>query len=175
MTDSPEYKHLLPDDFHPSSRVWVYQCSRLLMIREALEVEEMLNVFIAQWQSHGRKVKGFGTLFLGQFLILMADETMTEVSGCSTDSSVHLIKKMESTFGVQLLDRQLLAFWHKGKVQTLPLSQVGYALGNGLMNGDTLYFNNLVTDKEKLEKEWLIPVKESWLRKYLPAGATLSS
>jgi hypothetical protein len=55
MMRAPEYKHLLPDSFHPSSRVWIYQGSRLLMMSEALELEEKLNDFIMQWQSHGKR------------------------------------------------------------------------------------------------------------------------
>lgn len=173
MSPNPEYIHLIPEDFHPSSRVWIYQSNRLLMMSEALKLEKMLEEFVEKWTSHGRQVKGFGTLFFGQFVILMADETAANVSGCSTDSSVHFIKEVEKSFHIQLLDRQLLAFWHKEKVQTLPLAQVSYALENGLINGTTLYFNNLANTKEKLSKEWLIPVKESWLKKYLPADAAL--
>ena len=37
-----DYKHLIPEDFHPSSRVWVYQASRLFFLNEALEIEVML-------------------------------------------------------------------------------------------------------------------------------------
>ena len=34
-----------------------------------------------------------------------------------------------------------------------------------LLTPDTLYFNNLVSHKEAMEKEWLQPIKESWLAK----------
>ena len=163
----PDYKDLLPEDFHDSSRVWIYQSNRLLTMSEALRLEEYLNQFIAEWKSHGQQVKGFGTLFFGQFIILMADETASGVSGCSTDSSVRFIQQMEKTFGIQLLDRQLLAFWHKNKVQTLPLSQIPYALEHQFINADTLYFNNLADTKIKLLNEWLLPLKDSWLRRYL--------
>jgi hypothetical protein len=173
MSPNPEYIHLLPEDFHRSSRVWIYQSNRFLMMSEALKLEEMLEEFVEKWTSHGKQVKGFGTLFFGQFIILIADETAANVSGCSTDSSVRFIQEVEKCFQIQLLDRQLLAFWHKEKVQTLPLAQVSYALENGLIDGNTLYFNNLADTKEKLIKEWLVPVKESWLKRFLPAGAAL--
>ena len=163
----PEYKNLLPEDFDNSSRVWIYQSNRLLTMSEALRLEEYLEQFVGEWKSHGQKVKGFGTLFFGQFIILMADETASGVSGCSTDSSVRFIQQMEKAFGIQLLDRQLLAFWHKSKVQTLPLSQIPYALEHQFINADTLYFNNLADTKIKLLNEWLLPLKDSWLKRYL--------
>ncbi|PWT77730.1 MAG: hypothetical protein C5B59_03285 [Bacteroidetes bacterium] len=157
------FEELLPEDFSPSSRVWIYQSSRLFAISEALEIEEMLREFVAQWNSHGAPVKGYGNLFFGQFIILMADESATSVGGCSTDSSVRLIKSIENKFGVQLFDRQLLAFVVKDKLQLVPLPQLKYASENQFITGDSLYFNNTVQTKGELQNNWIIPVRESWL------------
>lgn len=158
-----EYKYLLDGSFHPSSRVWVYQCNRLFSLGEALEIEGMLKDFAANWKSHGTPVKGEAHLFFGQFIVLIADETATGVSGCSTDSSVRLVKDIEQQFGVNMFDRTTLAFVIKDKVQLLPLAQLQYAADNNFISGETLYFNNLVQTKEELENKWIIPVKDSWL------------
>ena len=158
------YQHLIPEHFSGGSRVWIYQSNRLFGLQEALRLETQLEEFVQDWQSHGIPVKGYANLLFGQFIVLMADETATGVSGCSTDSSVRLMKKIEEMYGVQLFDRQLLAFLVKDKIQLLPLSQLSYAFENGYITGDTLYFNNLVQTKDELLNKWLIPVKESWLR-----------
>ena len=160
-----EYKHLLPDNFSQSSRVWIYQSSRLFTMSEALAIEDLLNDFTDKWLSHGTPVKGAGYLFFGQFIILMADEKATGVSGCSTDSSVRLIKDVEQRFGVNMFDRTTLAFVVKDKVQLLPLSQLQYAFDNRFIDSHTLYFNNLVQTKTELENNWLVPIKDSWLSK----------
>lgn len=102
-----DYLHLLDDTFSPGSRVWIYQANRVFSLQEALDIEEMLNEFASQWKSHGTPVKGAGYLFFGQFIILMADETATGVSGCSTDSSVRLVKDIEQKFNVNMFDRRL--------------------------------------------------------------------
>jgi hypothetical protein len=160
-----EYKHLLPADFAPDSRVWIYQSSRMFSLGEAIQIEDLLNHFISGWNSHGTPVKGFGTLFFGQFIILMADEKATGVSGCSTDSSVRLIKEIEQLYKVSMFDRQTLAFVRKDKIELLPLNQLQYAFDNGFLQAETIYINNLVQTKEELKQNWLIPVKESWLAK----------
>ncbi len=162
-----KYQHLIPGDFAASSRVWVYQSNRLFSLQEALQIEDLLSGFVSNWQSHGIPVKGYANLLFGQFIVLMADETATGVSGCSTDSSVRLVKNIEELFNVQLFNRQLLAFVVKDKVQILPLSQVSYAIENNHISGDTLYFNNLVQTKEELLHKWLIPVRDSWLKSRL--------
>ena len=162
-----EYKYLIDGNFHASSKVWVYQSNRLFLLNEALEIEIMLKEFTAGWLSHGVPVKGAGYLFFGQFIVLMADERATGVSGCSTDSSVRLIKEIERRFGVNMFDRAALAFIVKDTIQLIPLSQLQYAVDHGIISTDTLYFNNLVQTKEELEANWMVPVKESWLLKQI--------
>ena len=159
------YQEHIPADFSDSSRVWIYQSSRVFFISEALEMEDLLKQFIAGWKSHGAVVKGYANLFFGQFIVLMADETATGVGGCSTDSSVHLIKSLEEKFKVQLLERLNLAFVVKDKVQLLPLGQLDYAFENNFINNETFYFNNTVLSKKEFLENWIIPVKESWLAK----------
>ena len=162
-----QYKELLPANFAPDSRVWIYQASRLFSLGEALALEEKLAEFTKTWKSHGAPVKGAAFLFFGQFIVLLADETAVGVGGCSTDSSVRVIKEIEQEYHVNLFDRTQLAFVLKEKVQLLPLSQFNYALENGFVELNTLYFNNTVATKKELEENWIIPVKNSWLARKL--------
>lgn len=163
--NSTDYRQLLPAGFSPGSRVWIYQCNRLFSMSEALQIEDLLQQFTAGWNSHGDPVKGWASLFFGRFIVLMADETATGVSGCSMDSSVRLIKQVEQLFSVTLFDRQLLAFIIKENIQLLPLPQVQYAINNHFIAPETTYFNNLVQTRQELENNWMIPVKDSWLGK----------
>ncbi|MET0299404.1 MAG: hypothetical protein ABW036_06575 [Flavitalea sp.] len=160
-----QYEQLLPAEFAGNSRVWIYQSSRLFSLGEALQIEEILEAFASNWKSHGTPVKGYANLFFGQFIVLMADESATGVSGCSTDSSVRLIKEIEEVFKVSMFDRQSLAFVVKDKVEMLPMQQLKYAFEKGFITKDTLYFNNLVLTKDELVSNWIVPVSESWLAK----------
>ena len=153
----------LPEDFAANSRVWIYQSDRIFFMQEALDMEPMLQDFVAQWKSHGTPVKGFANLFFGRFIILMADENATGVSGCSTDSSVRLLKEIEKKYNVNLFDRQMLTFYIKEKIELLPLSQLNYAIQNKFITEDTLYFDNTVLTKTALENNWITPVKNTWL------------
>ena len=161
------FQQHLPEDFHDDSRVWIYQSSRMFLMSEALEMEDMLQEFVQNWNSHGAPVKGYANLFFGRFLIFMADETATGVSGCSTDSSVRLVKTIESKFKVELFNRQSLAFVVKDKIELVPLSQLSYAFENKFLNEETPYFSNTVLTKRQLTGSWIIPIKESWLIKQL--------
>lgn len=168
-----EFTDQLPENFSDHSRVWIYQCSRLFFMSEALQIEEILENFVDGWKSHGTPVKGYANLFFGQFIVLIADEEQAGVSGCSTDSSVQIIKTIEKQFKVDMFDRQTLAFIIKNKVQLLPLSQLNYAVENNFLNGDTTYINNTVSTKKELVENWLIPVKNSWLAKRIKLPASI--
>ncbi len=166
-----DWKKSLPADFADDSRVWVYQSSRPFSEKEQKEIEEQLHQFYTQWQSHGTPVKGWAGLLFNRFVIMMADETATGVSGCSTDSSVRIIKSMERQYSVNFFDRMSITFLVKDKPEMLPFAQVQYAIDKGYINAGTLLFNNIVTTKKELEDKWLVPVTESWLaqRVSLPA------
>ena len=159
-----EYKHLLPEEFNDNSRVWIYQSNRLFSLSEALHIEDMLNDLVANWKSHGTPVKAYANLFFGQFIILMADDAATGVSGCSIDSSVRMIQQIEKEFKVEMFNWQNLAFVIKDKVQIIPRQQFNYALENNFITTDTLFFNSVVGTKKELEENWLIPVSKSWLK-----------
>ncbi len=169
------YKELLPADFAGESRVWIYQSNRPFTVAEALEIGELLNEFVKTWHSHGEPVKGYGHLFLGQFVILMADESGTGVSGCSTDSSVRIVKEIERKYQVRLFDRIMLAFLIDDQVQLMPLSRLSQALEKGSMNENTLYINNTIRSKAELESKWIIPIKDSWLANKLHRNTLYSS
>lgn len=158
-----ELINLIPADFSDSSRVWIYQSSRAFIEKEAREVNEQLHQFYTQWQAHGAPVKGWAKLLFGQFVVIMADESDVQVSGCSTDSSVRVIKSLERQYDVNFFDRMMLTFLRKGKADMLPLNQVQYALDKGFIDKDTLLFNNVVETKKELLEKWLIPISESWL------------
>jgi hypothetical protein len=158
-----ELSELIPAGFSDSSRVWVYQCSRAFIEKEVLEVNEQLEHFYAHWLAHGAPVKGWAKLLFRQFIVIIADETDVLVSGCSTDSSVRVIKSLEKQYSVNFFDRMMITFLRNDKSEMLPFNQVQYAIDKGYIDKDTPVFNNIVTTKQELMSNWLVPLEKSWL------------
>jgi len=154
---------LLPAGFDDHARVWIYQSSRAFIEQEEREVNEQLYQFYSQWQAHGAPVKGWAKLLFRQFVVMMADETDVAVSGCSTDSSIRVIKSLERQYDVNFFDRMMITFLVKNKAEMLPFTQVQYAIDKGYINGDTLLFNNIAVTKKELLEKWLVPLNKSWL------------
>jgi hypothetical protein len=163
--DATSLEEIIPKDFSPESRVWIYQGSRSFSEKEVSEIDDQLHLFYAHWDSHGAPVKGWAKLLFGQFIVVIADEEATGVSGCSTDSMVRVIKSLERQYSVNFFDRLTLTFLVNEKAQMLPMGQVHYALEKGFVTPETPFFNNSVATKAELETEWLVPLKASWLAK----------
>ena len=176
MNDFLNFEQYISTDFNENSKVWIYQCNRLLSLTEVLSIEPLLNNFVENWKSHGAPVKGFANILFGQFMVFMADESMNAVGGCSTDTSVRLVKQIEQEFAVDFFNRQNLGFIIKDKIQVIPLQQFNYAFENGFITRETYFFNNVVTSKKELLKNWIIPVEKSWLStKYKLTQQTFTS
>jgi hypothetical protein len=62
-----------------------------------------------------------------------------------------------------MFDRTMLTFYIKEKVEQIPLTQLDYAITNGFIKPDTLYFDNTVLTKITLENNWINAAKNTWL------------
>jgi hypothetical protein len=154
---------ILPADFAPTSKVWIYESNRPLFENEVLEMNEQLHNFYSQWLSHGAPVKGWAQVIFNKFIIVLADEDATHVGGCSTDSMVRVVKSFERQYQLNLFDRMNISFFVNNKVEPLPMNQVSYALQKGYIETDTILFNNSVTTKAALLENWMVPLNKSWL------------
>ncbi len=161
---------LLPDHFSPASRVWIYQADRPFTDAEKPLLDKMIQLFIGSWRTHGAAVSGFGKLLFDRFIVLIADETAATVSGCSTDSSVQLIREIEKQFVVGMFDRQKLAFIINEDIKIISLSQLKTSVQEAVLKGDNLFFNNTVTTLHELRDSWILPAGNSWLQ-HRPAFA----
>lgn len=154
--------HIMPE----TSKVWVYQANRSFTQDEVWDISDILENFVDQWKSHQHDVKGYGSLYYRRFLVLMADEDATDVSGCSIDSSVKLIRELEQAYDLNFFDRMKVCYKiTKDLIGSFPLPKLNEVIESGKINDDTIIFNNLVSTKKEFESNWEIPFKNSPLAK----------
>lgn len=153
------------------ARIWVYQSNRSFTEEEVSAIMENSEQFVSSWAAHGQSLKGSVKVLYKQFLILAVDEGAHLPSGCSIDSSVHFIKQLQAVLNNDFFDRSKVAFVDDQEVVLESLNQAKGKIVQGVITGDTITFNNLVQNKIELERQWKVPVKESWLAKYLDTKA----
>jgi hypothetical protein len=146
----------------PYTRAWIYQATRELTENEAAEIRQLADAFADQWTAHGKAMRAAIEIFYNRFIIVFADESQAMASGCSIDSSVRFIKDLENKYNIPLLDHMHIAYKQDGKVLSAHLSGFKTMLQQGILDENTIVFNNLVTTKADIEKNWEVPVKDSW-------------
>ena len=150
------------------SRVWVYQADHRFSDSEAQLVRERLSRFCEGWNTHGNHMPTSFELVENQILLLAVDESDLGASGCSIDSSVRILRELESLLDTNLTDQGKSSLKQPGgKMTVIPALGVKARVTAGKINLDTAVINPLIRTKADLKNMWQ-PVRNSWLNRYFP-------
>ena len=153
----------LPD----SSRVWVYQADREFSSKEVDQITEQLKMFASNWKRHGDDLKASFQIKYNQFIVLAVDEAYNDVSGCSIDASVHIIKKLQEQFQLDLLNKMNVTFKDGDNINIISLKEFKEYAKQDKISANTVVFNNMIASKADLENAWEVEANKSWHAKFL--------
>lgn len=157
----------LPD----SARVWIYQSNRAFKPEEVNTISTALQAFTNNWTAHNQPLKTSFQVLHDYFIVLAVDEAHQEASGCSIDSSVHVIRQLSQQTGIDFFERTNVALLLDEKVRLIKLPELKQAYENGVWNSQTTVFDNTVLTKGDFEKRWKSHAGETWLKRYLSKAA----
>lgn len=150
-----------------TAKVWIYQADRSFSTTELDKIEKLLTDFINNWNSHGKAITGAFEIRFNQFIVLMADENVASVSGCSIDSSVAVVREIEKQLSINLLDKSKIAFLkNDDSIELINFQEIKNAVQNGVIQAETKTFNNMLTNFGEYSKNWIVSSKDSWLKRY---------
>jgi hypothetical protein len=158
-------------DLSPTSRAWVFQADRKLYLSEKTEIERALSDFCREWNTHGDPLPSNFEIREDRFVILYADESHHSIGGCSIDGSTRVMKSLQHKLNVDFFDRTQIPFWLNGELTIVSLKDIKPAVTNGLITPQTEVFNTMAATQHDLKTEWKIPMKNSWLARYLRYSA----
>lgn len=150
-----------------SARLWVFQGERKFTSEEITIISAQLQLFTQAWMAHGMPLQASFEVREGMFIILAVNENFHQASGCSIDDSTHAIKAIGNLIHQDLFRRDQVVFRLGDKIEAARLSQLKSLNSAGVWNENTLTFNTLVADKKQLQDYWLVPAKNTWLKRYL--------
>ena len=147
------YNTLFPD-LPDHSRIWIYISNREFTPSEVESVTSTIDQFVRSWKAHQKSLTAAGTLLLNRCVVFAVNEHDEQITGCSIDGSVKLIKEMEQQYRVDFFNRLNMLISSNGNTK-----MVSY---HDLENHkeDWIYNPNIQTLKEIREK-WLVPIKET--------------
>ncbi len=147
---------------HPTSRVWIYQSSRAFTNEELTWLNTECDIFTKNWKAHGAALRTDFRIFYKRFICLFVDESAYGASGCSIDGSVRFILNIEQKLGISLTNRLDVAVLSGNEVKTYHLNDLPKLKKEGVINDETLVFNNLVSNLQDMATEWVLPISQSW-------------
>lgn len=144
-------------------RIWIYQANRFFTAPEREEALQILEEFVLDWTAHGNRLAGSAEILHNLFIVLQVDESVANVTGCSIDKSVHLLKRIEHTLNIGLFDRLLMAYRDKdSKIQLVSRDIFQALVTEGVVNDHTIVFNNMIQSGESFPSNWEQPFSQSW-------------
>ena len=99
--------------------------------------------------------------------MLLVDEKYNDVSGCSIDASVNLMKQLENHFEIDLTNKLNISFKDNVNVNIVSLSDFQNYVKQEKITSNTVVFNNMVTTKEEFENNWEVTAAKSWHKRFL--------
>ena len=148
------------------ARIWIYQANRPFSEDDLQVIASETSRFLEHWAAHGNQLKTAFNIRFNQFLILAIDEQFNHSSGCSIDGSVHFVQQLGQQLNVEFFNRTLIALYDKDSVMFERLSDVKLKLESGELSEGSLTFNNLISQVKDLSNKWIVPITDTWLKKY---------
>ena len=154
---------IIPFDKIPKeSRVWIYQSNRKFSEKEITEITNKLKKFLENWTALGSDLFCSFTIKYNRFIVIALNEKSNKATGCSIDSCVHFIQKLEHQYSVDLLDKMNVAFKQGEFISYKSLIEFKKLVKSNSVSKNTIVFNNLVTDVLDFNTNWEIPAYKSW-------------
>lgn len=154
------------NNLNKSSRIWIYQSDRIFDEKTEHEITDILNQFNKNWNAHHQKLHSDYLIKYHAFIILIVDESAVSASGCSIDSSVKIIKEIESKFDLNFFNRNIVAYKKDNEIVLDTFETFQSKIDAGIINSDTIVFNNLINKLEDLETNWEVPISKSWHKRF---------
>lgn len=150
-----------------ANRVWVYLSNKPFDEETENKLKKDIQDFLSGWNAHGKALTAGFEILHKHFIIIKADEEQYSASGCSIDKQFQFVKETEKKYNISLLDRLMVAYKKDNVVSIVHASKITQLLQDNIMDENTVIFNTTLSTEEEFKKSFEIPVKESWLSKFL--------
>lgn len=151
------------------NRVWAYTISRELNEAELDQLLKAGQAFAKGWTAHEQQLSASFGIFKNRIIVVKVNEEVTGASGCSIDKLTRFVKEAEQAFGLELMNRLLVAYKNGDAVEVVHSSKIKDLLLQGTVNENTMIYNTSVASETELQN-WEQPLKASWLSKYLQSA-----
>jgi len=160
-------------DLPEEARLYVFAASRSLPAQEETALLERVDRFLIEWQSHKEPVSAAREWRHNRFLFIGIDEAATSLSGCSIDSMTRILKEIETSLGVTMIDGSAIYYRTSSGIARASREEFRSLVASGDVTSDTIVFDLTVAKVGDLKAgAFELPFRDSWhSRAFKPAGS----
>lgn len=151
----------------PHARVWVYKSARAFTSGPRTWILEKGSAFTSSWAAHGAQLDACVEVMHDHFMVIAVDEQQAMASGCSIDRSVQFVQALERDLGIVLTDRMVVLYEKEAAVTVCRVPEVEALVKSGVMNADTMVFDDLVSTVGDLRSRFRVKLRDSWMSRFL--------
>ena len=147
---------LIPFENLPlESKIWIYQSNRKFSDGEFSEIEADIISFLEKWEAHNSvSLECSYQLKYNRFIIIAVNQEVQVATGCSIDSSVQFIQKLEQKYNVDLLDKMNVTFKNGKHIAHKTLIDFKKMAKEKAVTENTIVFNNLLNTIKENNESW---------------------
>ncbi len=150
-----------------NSRVWIYLCDKELSEQEVQRLHADTEAFLKDWNAHGTALSSMYEIIANRFIVIAVNEDAYGASGCSIDKQLQFIQATEKKYSIQLLNRLLVAYQNKDRVEVVHSSKVPALLTEGILNRATPVYQTALTTGREYNQTFTAPLSQTWLSRFL--------
>lgn len=146
------------ENFHPTSKVWIFQPNRLLSENEIDLITQNAKVFNDKWNAHGANLSSVFNITPYE-ITFVVDANANQASGCSIDSLTRFIKQIQQNINVDFFDRMMVSYQENNKYNIAHYSKL-------TSNPKQIVLDNTVNNlNDYLNRAK--PIAETWINNFI--------
>ena len=162
MNDTVDIRTMFRE-FPDDARVWIFALESALDSEQTVSVKNKLAAFLSGWKAHGAPVRGSAEVLHQRFILVVADSSSTEVSGCSIDAMQHNVEKAIEGSPAAIADLAEVFYRGQDGVRRVSRTEFKQLKDNRQISADTPVFDNSIQSAADLRGgRWELPLAQSW-------------
>lgn len=138
---------------------WVFTSERSLVQVEVDQITHGLNEFFKQWTAHGAAVVASAAFIDNTVLIVAADQTKSDVTGCSKDKLYHIVQKLSADLGIDFMNRMMIPIYRDETIRLVHWNDMESMVQKNELSEDDVFIDGSLGTLQELRTQGLKTVK----------------
>lgn len=141
-------------NYHPKSKVWIFQPNRLLTENEIQLITNNAKIFNDKWNAHGANLSSVFNCTPYE-VTFVVDANANQASGCSIDSLTHFIKQIQQNIDVDFFNRMMVSYQENNTYKIAHYTKLTNNANQIVLDNTVSTLNEYLNRAKPLSQTWI--------------------